>query len=153
MNLIVDTSFLIWNVDALRVSGQAYPSTGLLNRIVQKVGWGAPALVTYEVMHVIHRKRRMALAGAISRRHEIREGLLGAIERYDPDSATRQLAAEICERTGCSAYDAQFLAQAISRGRSMLTADEGMASHAAALKIPVYFLPKDLLKLERDFPE
>ena len=150
--MIVDTSTLIWSVDSLRSPPGPGPTPGLFGRIAAKTGWAAPELIRYELLQVIHRKRRAHLPGPIQARNALRDSLLRPLEIQPADEASEALAAEICERVGCSGYDAVFLANAGRRGQTILTADKGMAAHAAALNIPVYLMPRDLPRLERDFP-
>lgn len=83
----------------------------------------APALLSSETGHVIHRKRPERYGRSVEERTSVQEILLRDIELVQPDAAARSACARLAARTGLSWYDAEYLALAQARGAPMITQD------------------------------
>lgn len=111
-----------------------------------------PDVIAYELGHTLFRRRKKDAGASLEDRWARFERLLKAVDLVAPDPQLLRETARIVDRSGVSFYDASFLAFAALRRVSLCTADSGLASHADALAIPCYLLPRDFEVFERAFP-
>ena len=92
----------------------------------------APALLAYEVAHVVHAKRPDAFGSSADERADLVATLLLGIELVEPTPESTRAAGALAEELKLSVYDASFLGLAASRKASLLTEDQALARAATA---------------------
>lgn len=121
-------------------------------RIHQREGLQAPPVLAYELGNVIHRKRARDAGSTLDERSILLEKTAKMADPNAESTSLRRRTGELCERLRISFYDAAYLAHAEATTRSIVTADAGLQAHAEALGLRAYLLPRDLGRLEADYP-
>src|SRR5687768_1719900 len=116
--LVVDASALI---DALH-------QPDIAERIVSDHDACAPALIQWEVTHVVHRVRPHAFGDAKSRRGLVAD-LLEPLRLVDQRDRLDGIAL-LCEEHKLSAYDAAYLQLALDEGAPLVTHDSALRKAA-----------------------
>ncbi|MBI2077125.1 MAG: type II toxin-antitoxin system VapC family toxin [Euryarchaeota archaeon] len=122
--------------------------SAILTRVMRVRGLAAPAVLPFEVGHVVHRKRRQHFGTSMAERQALVGRLVGPVEMVPMDADLARATGYLSESSGISFYDASYLAEAKRRGAGLITADTGLGAHAKHAGVLTYVLPGDLDALD-----
>jgi predicted nucleic acid-binding protein len=112
------------------------PFTALAERLLERRSpWVAPVLWRSEIRNVLAqylRRKSLTLTQALEIQEEA-EGLLAGREFDVPSLEVLRLV----ERSGCSAYDCEFVALAIKLDVPLVTVDKKILSEFPAIAVPL----------------
>ena len=145
--MIIDSSALLL-VAAPPDSKTGERCSSVLIRILRVRGLAAPALLPFEVGHVVHRKRREHFGNSTAERQALVGRIVGPVELVPMDLELARTTGAVSESSGISFYDASYLAEARRRGAGLITADNGLAAHARHAGVLTYVLPGDVEALD-----
>lgn len=136
---VIDASALILCTNADR------PEWAVAVHLAKRQGLHAPAILSSEVSHVVHRKRPQEFGPTVLDRTAFVELLLEETVIAGPDAAQRATAAQVSE-AGLSFYDAEYVALAAQSSFTLVTHDAKMQRVAVQVLGPDCVLDLDGLR-------
>ncbi|MEA3199788.1 MAG: hypothetical protein QOE90_1216 [Thermoplasmata archaeon] len=104
------------------------PRFDALSALHERFACRAPALLAWEIGHVVHGRRAALFAATPQKRAALVEAMLEGIELVPTDAAARAATARLAARHGLTFYDASYLELAAREPEGTL------ATHDAALR-------------------
>ncbi len=133
MTVVVDASALIRPAAEERRHGGEDPLKLVFAHLGSRFGLSAPALITWEVGNVIHKKFPGQFGGNPEVRDRVVHFMLRDVELDQPDRAAIEATARIVDEEGLTFYDASYLELAQRTGGFLLTEDKRLLESARAV--------------------
>ncbi len=138
VGVVVDASSLLLAAQDPAQDPRADAARRVLPELHGSYGVMAPALLAYEVAHVVHRKAPRAFGSDAAGRAGVVATLLTGIELHAPTPELLHRTGALSEERGLTAYDASYLALTERAGDGLLTDDAALREAAAGAGITAW---------------
>lgn len=131
LGVVVDASSLLLSAQDEAQDPRAEAARRVLPELHGTYGVMAPALLAYEVAHVVHRRAPRAFGSGTGDRAGVVATLLTGVELHAPTPELLHRTGVLAEEHALTAYDASYLALTEREGDGLLTDDAALREAAA----------------------